>query len=229
MRSDCYPVAPTEAVLGHASTRKLVSTPPQSARDVGATIGKGGNRRTRILTTSELQAILNTLSERDRNAYAITFFCSLTGCRFGEAASLEWRDIDFSIGEATFRDTKNGTDRTIPLPDSLLNFLGELRGQGRLVGPVFLNGSGKVYTQPPQPFRDTVEALGLNEGRAMRDRAVFHTLRHTAATRLAQAGTSLPDRRAGLPEDFQALHGLSTKFILNCDINFFYLVVFKFV
>jgi integrase len=38
--------------------------------------------------------------------------------------------------------------------------------------------------------------LGLNEGRDKRDRVVFHTLRHTAATRLAQAGTTLPDLQA---------------------------------
>lgn len=100
------------------------------------------------------------------------------------------------MGETTFRDTKNGTNRTVPLPDSLVDFLTELRRQGRLTGPVFLNAAGKTYTQPPQPFRDTVEALGLNEGRDKRDRVVFHTLRHTAATRLAQAGTSLPDLQA---------------------------------
>lgn len=182
--------------LAHAYSRKLVPTPPPAARDVGATIGKGGNRRTRTLTTSELQSILQALADRDRNAYAITLFCALTGCRFGEAAGLEWRDIDFSIGEATFRDTKNGMNRIVPLPESLVDFLTELRGQGRLVGPIFLNGSEKAYTQPPQPFRDTVEALGLNEGRDKRDRVVFHTLRHTAATRLAQAGTSLPDLQA---------------------------------
>lgn len=182
--------------LAHAYSRKLVPTPPPAARDVGATIGKGGNRRTRTLTTLELQSILQALAERDRNAYAITLFCALTGCRFGEAAGLEWSDIDFSIGEATFRDTKNGTNRIVPLPESLVGFLTELRGQGRLVGPIFLNGSEKAYTQPPQPFRDTVEALGLNEGRDKRDRVVFHTLRHTAATRLAQAGTSLPDLQA---------------------------------
>ncbi len=182
--------------LAHAYSRKLVPTPPPAARDVGATIGKGGNRRTRTLTTSELQAILQALDERDRNAYAITFFCALTGCRFGEAAGLDWRDVDLSMGETTFRDTKNGTNRTVPLPDSLVDFLTELRRQGRLTGPVFLNAAGKTYTQPPQPFRDTVEALGLNEGRDKRDRVVFHTLRHTAATRLAQAGTSLPDLQA---------------------------------
>lgn len=182
--------------LAHAYSRKLVPTPPPAARDVGATIGKGGNRRTRTLTSSELQAILQALAERDRKAYAITLFCALTGCRFGEAAGLDWRDVDLSMGEATFRDTKNGTNRTVPLPDSLVDFLTELRRQGRLTGPVFLNAAGKPYTQPPQPFRDTVETLGLNVGRDKRDRVVFHTLRHTAATRLAQAGTTLPDLQA---------------------------------
>lgn len=183
-------------ILAFAYSRKLAPTPPPSARDVGATIGKGGNRRTRSLTPSELQAILQALAERDRPAYAISFFAAMTGCRFGEAASLEWRDVDLAMGEATFRDTKNGTTRTIPLPDSLVEFLTDLRSQGHLAGPVFLNGAGKLYTQPPQPFRDTVESLGLNEGRGKRDRVVFHTLRHTAATRLAQAGTSLPDLQA---------------------------------
>ena len=183
-------------ILAFAYSRKLVPFPPPAARDVGATIGKGGNRRTRALSASELQAILQALAERDRAAYSITLFCALTGGRFGEAANLEWKDVDLAEGEATFRDTKNGQDRTIPLPDSLADFLTDLRGQGRLAGSVFVNGAGKPYTQPPQPFRDAVEALGLNEGRGKRDRVVFHTLRHTAATRLAQAGTSLPDLQA---------------------------------
>lgn len=33
-------------------------------------------------------------------------------------------------------------------------------------------------------------------GRDKRDRVVFHTLLHTAATRLAQAGTTLPEQQA---------------------------------
>ncbi|NCC05075.1 MAG: site-specific integrase [Proteobacteria bacterium] len=192
-RTRQYVAMVLRAVLAFAYSRKLVPTPPPQARDVGATIGKGGNRRTRTLTPSELQAILRALAERDQAAYAITLFCALTGCRFGEAAGLTWRDVDLATGEATFNDTKNGTHRTIPLPDSLTDFLTDLRGRGHLAGPVFLNGAGKPYTQPPQPFRDTVADLGLNKGRAKRDKVVFHTLRHTAATRLAKAGTSLPD------------------------------------
>lgn len=180
-------------VLAFAYSRKLVPSPPPQARDVGATLGKGGNRRTRKLSAEELQAILTALAERDQHAYAMTLFCALTGCRFGEAAGLEWKDLDFSVGSALFRDTKNNENRTVPLPKHLVDFLSDLRGQGRLAGHVFLNGAGKPYTQPPQPFRDTVADLGLNEGRAKRDRVVFHTLRHTAATRLANKGTTLPD------------------------------------
>lgn len=192
-RTRQYAALVLRQVLSFAYSRKLVPSPPPQARDVGATLGKGGNRRTRVLTGQELQEILSILAERDPNAYAMTLFCALTGCRFGEAAGLEWKDVDLGAGEALFRNTKNGTDRTIPLPDPLVAFLADLRSQGRLAGPVFLNGAGKPYTQPPQPFRDTVADLGLNEGRGKRDRVCFHTLRHTAATRLAKAGTSMPD------------------------------------
>ena len=192
-RTRQYAAQVLRQVLSFAYSRKLVPFPPPSARDVGATIGKGGNRRTRALSMDELQSILGILLDRDPNAYAITLFCAMTGCRFGEAAGLEWKDVDLGTGEATFRSTKNGQDRTIPLPAVLVQFLSDLRNQGRLAGHVFLNGAQKPYTQPPQPFRDTVTDLGLNEGRGKRDRVVFHTLRHTAATRLAKAGTSLPD------------------------------------
>ncbi|NCD26051.1 MAG: site-specific integrase [Deltaproteobacteria bacterium] len=195
-RTRQYMAGVLRQVLAFAYSRKLVPFPPPAARDVGATIGKGGNRRTRTLSTAELQAILQALAERDRAAHAITIFCAMTGCRLGEAAGLEWKDLDLSVGEATFRATKNGKDRTIPLPVPLVAFLVDLRSQGRVAGHVFLNSAGNPYTQTPQPFRDTVEALGLNEGRGKRDRVVFHTLRHSAATRLAKGGMSLPDLQA---------------------------------
>jgi len=180
-------------VLAFAYSRKLVAFPPPQARDVGATLGRGGNRRTRILSMDELTKILETLASRDQLAYRFTLFTALTGCRFSEAASLEWKDVDLGQGEVIFRRTKNGEDRTIPLSRALLELLSNLRNLGHVTGHVFLSGTGRPYTTTPQPFRDTVEALGLNEGRSKRDRVVFHTLRHSAATRLAKSGTSLPD------------------------------------
>ena len=179
--------------LDHAFMRKLIPEAPPRAKHVGATLKPDSNRRTRTLSNQELQNILSALAERDQAAYAITLFCALTGCRFGEAAALQWQDVDLGPGECTFRATKNGQDRTIPLLDSLLDFM---RGMGSGSGLVFPNGNGTQYRQTPTPFRDVVDAMGLNKGRDKRDKVVFHTLRHTAATRLAQVNTPLPDLMA---------------------------------
>lgn len=56
-----------------------------------------------------------------------------------------------------------------------------------------MSSRGKAYTQAPKAFRDVVEELGLNEGRGKLDRIVFHSLRHSGATRLGQSGVPLRD------------------------------------
>lgn len=186
--------------LDHAFMRKLIPEAPPRAKHVGATLKPESNRRTRILTGQELQAILAALAERDQYAYRITLFCALTCARFGEAARLEWKDVDLTLARATFRGTKNGSDRTIPLSDTLVDFMRGLKNQSgpdsdamKGQGLVFPNGDGTIYRQTPQPFRKAVEALGLNQGRDKRDRVCFHTLRHTGATRLGQVNTPLRD------------------------------------
>ncbi len=192
-RSRQYVALTLRQCLDHAFMRKLIPEAPPRAKHVGATLKPDSNRRTRTLSNLELQAILAALAERDQAAYNITFFCALTGCRFGEAAALQWQDVDLGLGQCTFKNTKNGQDRTIPLPGSLVDFV---RGLGAGKGFVFPNGNGTQYRQTPQPFRDAVESLGLNEGRDKRERVVFHSLRHSAATRLAQVNTPLPDLMA---------------------------------
>jgi integrase len=42
-------------------------------------------------------------------------FILLTGCRRSEASDLTWADIDRKREVLTFKDTKNGEDRTIPI------------------------------------------------------------------------------------------------------------------
>ena len=189
-RTRQYVALTLRQILDHAFMRKLIPEAPPRAKHVGATLKPDSNRRTRVLTGQELQAILAGLAERDQAAYNLTLFCALTGCRFGEAAALQWQDVDLGLGQCTFRATKNGQDRTIPLADALVDFL---RDMGPSKGLVFPNGNGTQYRQTPSPFRDVVDALGLNKGRDKRDKVVFHTLRHTAATRLAQVNTPLPD------------------------------------
>lgn len=177
-------------VMDHAFMRKIITEAPPRGKHVGAVLKPESNRRTRTLTGTELQAILEALAERDQHAYRLTFFCAMTCCRAGEAFKLDWRDVDLANTQATFRDTKNGTSRTIPLSPALVDMLKDMKPK---TGLVFLGAKGEPYTQAPRSFRDVADDLGLNEGRDKRDKVVFHSLRHTGATRLGQANTPLRD------------------------------------
>ena len=50
-------------------------------------------------------------------------FAAATAARFSEITSLLRKDVDFNKRLATFRDTKNGDDRTIPLSNEALRIL----------------------------------------------------------------------------------------------------------
>lgn len=189
-RTRQYACLTLRLVLEHAFARRIVSDMPPRAKLIGATLKPDSNRRTRTITSQELQAILEALAGRDLAAYRLTLFCALSCCRFSEAARLEWRDLNLEMGKALFRNTKNGTSREIPLSDTLVSLLSDMR---RGNGCVFLSNQGKPYTQAPRAFRDVVEELGLNVGRGRLDRIVFHSLRHSGATRLGQSGVPLRD------------------------------------
>lgn len=189
-RTRQYACLTLRLVLEHAFARRKVPDMPPRAKLIGATLKPDSNRRTRTVSNQELQAILEALAGRDQHAYGLTLFCALSCCRFSEAGNLEWKDVDLGLGKALFRNTKNGTSREIPLSDTLVDLL---RGMGPGKGRVFLSSQGKPYTQAPKSFRDVVEKLGLNEGRGKLDRIVFHSLRHSGATRLGQSGIPLRD------------------------------------
>ena len=50
-------------------------------------------------------------------------FAYMTGARWSEIMKLLRTDVSFDKQTATFRDTKNGTDRTIPLSDEVVAIL----------------------------------------------------------------------------------------------------------
>lgn len=191
-RTRQYACLTLRLVLEHAFARRMVTEMPPRAKLIGATLKPNSNRRTRTISNQELQAILEAMSARDQHAYRLTLFCALSCCRFSEAANLEWRDVDLGAGRALFRNTKNGTSREIPLSDTLVELLtGMSRSKGK--GVVFLSAQGNQYRQAPAVFRDVVEELGLNAGRSKLDRLVFHSLRHSGATKLGQSGIPLRD------------------------------------
>lgn len=183
-RSKEYATGTLRRVLKHAYERRAINMPPPSGKRVGVTAPRN-NRRERTIRPEEMKAILDYLATSDKNAHDLTLFACLTGCRLGEAAKLQWKDVDLTAKKLTFRDTKNKDSRTIGIEEELHELLSSLP-QKKATNHVFQSRKGTPYTETPMSFRGVVEKLGFNKDRAKSDRLVFHSIRHTVATELAK-------------------------------------------
>jgi integrase len=100
-----------------------------------------------------------------------------TGARRGELAALTWADVDMKARMVTFRQTKNGDARTVPMTDTLREVLQALPhplDQGARVLP------GREPAGLTRAFARLCDDLKLLNLR-------FHDLRHDAASTLTMA------------------------------------------
>ncbi len=101
-----------------------------------------------------------------------------TGARRGELLSLRWGDVDFRARTVTFRRTKNGDARSVPMTETLREVLQTLPRPLNPDGSVFPQREPKVLTRA---FARLVRDLQLPNLR-------FHDLRHDTASTLTMAG-----------------------------------------
>ena len=101
-----------------------------------------------------------------------------TGARRGELGSLTWADVDMKARSVTFRHTKNGHARVVPMTATLREALMALPRPLSLTASVFPEREPAVLTRS---FARLVRDLGLQNLR-------FHDLRHDAASALTMAG-----------------------------------------
>lgn len=118
---------------------------------------------------------LRALPNRVMSAYLE--FILLTGARRGEAAQLQWRDINPKAKTFTFRETKNHTDRTIPITPRVGELLEAMKAW-RIGEHVFSthNKSGK----PSHIIEPRKAVLAANK--AAESAVTVHGLRRTYAT-----------------------------------------------
>ncbi len=101
-------------------------------------------------------------------------FATATAGRFSEIINLLRKDVDFNKRLATFRDTKNGEDRTIPLSDDAIRIL-----KKQPFGDKFFNiKSREVFKNYWNKARDNA---GLGNFR-------FHDLRSLAIRKMILSG-----------------------------------------
>lgn len=168
----------------------------------------GRNRR---LLAGEYDRIHEEL-QRCRNRYAAPLFVLAveTAARRGELLKLEWEHVSLENSTAMLWDTKNGSNREIPLSSKakeVLNDLAEMAGlQSSKEKVVSINTKrfkGKVFPIPEHKARSAFEwalrrARSRYEEECVESAMVpqpdyltnlrFHDLRHEATTRLFERG-----------------------------------------
>lgn len=140
-----------------------------------------------VLARDALVALLRAeCSLLKRTAMVCTYGA---GLRVSEVCRLQVGDIDSARGVLRVRHGKGDKDRLAPLSDTLLR---QLRGYWRRTRPagpwLFPGGTGEGHIgigTLQAAYREAARHAGI------RDPGTYHTLRHTCATHLLEAGVDL--------------------------------------
>ena len=160
-----------------------------SFRDV---LPKFDNKRVRWLSPDELKSLLYHLRKIDdeQHWYDATLFAVCTGLRKGEIFALKIEHIDFVNHTAHIVNTKSKKNRVICLNTVakaiIAKRISAMGDRIRRSNNLFCGANERI-------FRRAVAESGLNEGVSDNlSKVVFHTLRHTFASWLVQAGFPIP-------------------------------------
>jgi integrase len=151
--------------------------------------GRFDNRRIRFLTYDECEALIEKLRETSAQVADMALLSLDTGLRAGEIFSLTWENVNQDAGQIRVVDPKSGRNRTAYMTERVKDMLKALDGRQGLVFP---SRTGGKIGQISKTVARAIADLGLNDGISdPRNKATFHSLRHTFASRLVANGTDL--------------------------------------
>ena len=150
------------------------------------------NSRDRYLDQHEIEILLDAVKDNPR-LYLFVRLALSTGGRFNTILNIQKKDVDIKNRIITLKDFKSNSTYSGFLSEKLFNdfsFLNNLEPNDYLIGSckIALNNSTIA-----KPLRDILNML-FNEGLDKNDRkarVVVHSLRHSFASILAIAGTSI--------------------------------------
>ena len=146
------------------------------------------NASLRYLTPQEVKVLLPALRKRSRQLHDMALLSLKTGLRACEVFSITAQDVNPETGFIHFR-AKGGKRQQVHCDLDVIDMLlgygrqpGEYIFQARVVGGPITRGISTVFSK-------VVDELDLNKGITdPRYKVIFHTLRHTFASWLAQSG-----------------------------------------
>ncbi len=215
-----YTLAVIRQIWNYALSRGLTDKPYPAKRVKAPT---ADNRRTSFLSREEAESLLEALQARSPEMHDMSLISLFCGLRAGEIFKLSWADVNFQEGFVHVRDRKNKESGTAWMTPRVKEMLERRFAERVSTDFVFPSADGKMRNDISRLFCKVVAELGLNDGKTdQRDKIVFHTLRHTFASWLAQKGvplhslaglmghktTAMTQRYAHLAPDVQKIHAM---------------------
>lgn len=150
------------------------------------------NRRINWLRYEQAEKLLERLKESSMTTYRQSVLSLDSGMRFKEIANLTWDNIDFDEGLITILDSKNSKTGFVEITERMERALKEIMPRYRHPGQlVFPAKHGGVMRQVSSTFNKICGEM-FNKGVTdLRQRIVFHSLRHTFCSWLVLEGVDL--------------------------------------
>lgn len=136
------------------------------------------NQRLRVLSYEEEKRLLTALNDNALVKHIVIIALN-TGLRRGEIFNMRWQDIDFGRNSILIHESKAGKKRFVPMNSTVRTLVKTLSVSTEFVFPS--PRTGRKLFDIKKSFRRAVDSAGIPNFR-------FHDLRHTAATRMADAG-----------------------------------------
>jgi integrase len=155
------------------------------------------NAREWALSADEQKALLAACdASKAKDLRLLVLLALTTAGRRSELLGLRWPDVDLAKGRATFRDTKNGSTRTVAVVGPALDLLKQ-KNRVRCIGSDLVFPSSRNQKEPAT-FRQAWDKAVIRAGLLKKEGTpfAFHELRHTALTNLACSGATLRELAA---------------------------------
>jgi integrase len=149
---------------------------------------KTESQRMRVLSVEEEKRLLQSSST---HLIPIIKTALLTGMRQGEILTLRWDDVNLETDLITIRAevSKSKKSRKIPVSKQLRKLLLEQKLKNSTTGHVFVTNLGEPYSAKNHSALKRTFTTARKKA-DIKD-FVFHDLRHTAATRMAENSASI--------------------------------------
>jgi integrase len=168
---------PIAAILRHKDPSIHIRRPP----------GAKGKQRTDYLNPDDAMAIIEAAETFGVGFERLLTFLLYSGCRLGEALSLQW--VDIHDGTAYIRTSKNDDPRTVRMREDLAALLEATRKPSGPVFPFTYGTHLKILLKRATCLASGVTPASKGQSPPHRLRWVnYHTFRHTWATWMRRYG-----------------------------------------